>query len=221
MEKAGPSTRNPERQLPNKRKRNKNDSCVDPLDYMLLPTPPPMDEEGIWRLERKYSRGRGRGSYKAFMIWKNVTDNQAIIPDVITDPAAREKEQLREELITNPFEEEEQRKEREKESWNLEEEKQLCSALKRKKQDFFKAAESVPNKTREECVVHWYHYKKKEDHIKACNTCAVRVERKRKRKLIEEQEDAAEAASPPKKSRSGRTIKVPRRFSKGAEGRQM
>ena len=32
------------------------------------------------------------------------------------------------ELITNPFEEEEQRKEREKESWNLEEEKQLCSA---------------------------------------------------------------------------------------------
>ena len=50
--------------------RNKNDSCVDPLDYMLLPTPPPMDEEGIWRLERKYSRGRGRGSYKAFMIWK-------------------------------------------------------------------------------------------------------------------------------------------------------
>ena len=57
--------------------------------------------------------------------------------------------------------------------------------------------------------------------LQACNTCAVRVERKRKRKLIEEQEDAAEAASPPKKSRSGRTIKVPRRFSKGAEGRQM
>ena len=49
---------------------DKNGSCVDPLDYMLLPTPPPMDEEGIWRLERKYSRGRGRGSYKAFMIWK-------------------------------------------------------------------------------------------------------------------------------------------------------
>ena len=30
-----------------------------------------------------------------FIMW-NVTDNQAIIPDVITDPAAREKEQLRE-----------------------------------------------------------------------------------------------------------------------------
>ena len=57
--------------------------------------------------------------------------------------------------------------------------------------------------------------------LQACNTCAVRVERKRKRKLIQEQEDATEAASPPKKSRSGRTIKVPRRFSKGAEGRQM
>ena len=49
---------------------NKNDSCVDSLDYMLLPTPPLVDEEGIWRFEREDSRGRGRGSHKAFMIWK-------------------------------------------------------------------------------------------------------------------------------------------------------
>ena len=47
-----------------------NDSCLDPLDYMLLPTPPLVDEEGIWKLEREDLRGRGRGSHKAFMIWK-------------------------------------------------------------------------------------------------------------------------------------------------------
>lgn len=221
MEEAGPSSRNPERQLPNMRKSDKNDSCVDPLDYMLLPTPPQVDEEGIWRLKIEDSRGRGRGSHKAYMTWKNVTNNQAIIPEVIIDPAAREKERLREELITDPDGEKEQRRKREKESWNLEEEKRLCSALKREKQDFSKAAKSVPNKTREECVIHWYHYKEEKDHIKACNLCAVRMERKRKRKLTEEQEEAAEAASPPKKSRSGRIIKVPRRLFKRAKGSQM
>lgn len=216
MEKAGPSSRNPERQLPNMRKSDENDSCVDPLDYMLLPTPPQVDEEGIWKLEREDSRGRGRGSHKAYMTWKNVTDNQAIIPEVIIDPAAREKERLREELITDPVGEKKQRRKREKESWNLEEEKQLCSALERKEKDFSKAAESVPNKTREECVVHWYYYKMKEYHFKACNLCAVRMKQKGKRKLTEEPEEAAEAASSPKKSRSGRIIKVPRRFSKRA-----
>lgn len=45
------------------------------------------------------------------------------------------------------------------------------------------------------------------------------MERKRIRKLTEEQEEAAEAASLPKKSRSARIIKVPRRFYKEAEGR--
>ena len=49
---------------------DENDSCVDPLDYMLLPTPPQVDEEGIWKLEREDSRGRGRGSHKAYMTWK-------------------------------------------------------------------------------------------------------------------------------------------------------
>ena len=29
---------------------DKNDSCVDPLDYRLVPTPPPVDEEGILRM---------------------------------------------------------------------------------------------------------------------------------------------------------------------------
>ena len=42
---------------------------------------------------------------------------------------------------------------------------------------------------------------------------------RRKRKLAKEQE-AEEAASPPKRSKAGRTIKVPRRFLKGPEGRQ-
>ena len=55
----------------------------------------------------------------------------------------------------------------------------------------------------------------------ACNNCTVRSEEKRKRKLAKEQEDADEAASPPKRSRAGRLIKVPRRFTKGTEGRQM
>ena len=29
---------------------DQNDSCVDPLDYRLVPTPPPVDEEGILRM---------------------------------------------------------------------------------------------------------------------------------------------------------------------------
>ena len=49
---------------------DKSDSCVDPLDYLLLPMPPLVDEEGIWRLKREDSRGRGRGSHKASMTWK-------------------------------------------------------------------------------------------------------------------------------------------------------
>ena len=43
---------------------------MDPLDYLLLPMPPLMDEEGIWRLKREDSGGRGRGSHKASMTWK-------------------------------------------------------------------------------------------------------------------------------------------------------
>ena len=47
---------------------------MDPLDYLLLPMPPLMDEEGIWRLKREDSGGRGRGSHKASMTWKYVQD---------------------------------------------------------------------------------------------------------------------------------------------------
>ncbi|PFX13671.1 hypothetical protein AWC38_SpisGene22226 [Stylophora pistillata] len=204
MDEGEPSTSNPEQQLPNGSKRNGNGSNVDPLDCRLLPELPPKKEEGIWRLKIEYLSIEESDAYRVCLIWMNVAKNQAIIPDadVITDPAAREREQLREGLIGNPFVEETERTKREKESWSPEEEKQLCSALKRNKQDFSEAAKLVPNKTQAECVAYWHHYEN------------LRLKRKRDRKLSEE------AASPPKKSRSGRTIKTPRRFSEGAKERR-
>ncbi|KAL9951005.1 hypothetical protein ACROYT_G043591 [Oculina patagonica] len=194
---------------------------LDSLDDILLPTPPPVEEEGIWKLERKFVKDKKTNTVTTYMVWVNVLEDQAVLPDVITDPAAREREQLREERIENPFEEEQHRIQKEKEMWNLKQEKRLCSALKRKRHDFSKAAKSMPNKTSGDCVSHWYQYKKDESHIKACNTCIKRRNDKRKRKRAKELQEDEETASPPKRSKMGRTIKVPRRFCKGPEGRQL
>ncbi|KAJ7357770.1 hypothetical protein OS493_023245 [Desmophyllum pertusum] len=208
--------------------RNNNANIdLNSLDDMLLPTPPPMEQPGIWKLQRKFVKDKVTNIVTISMEWVNVLENQAVLPDYITDPvaraAAREREQLREDLIEDPFAEEQQRRQKEREMWNLKQEKRLCSSLKRKNHDFAKASTSLPDKSCGECVSHWYQYKKNEAHVKACPPCTERRNDKikRKRKLAEEEEAAElEAASPPKKSRTGRTIKVPRRFSKEPEGRQ-
>ena len=49
--------------------RNNTKRDSGPLKDMLLRTPPPMEEEGVWKLERKFVRNSETNTVSVSMIW--------------------------------------------------------------------------------------------------------------------------------------------------------
>lgn len=49
--------------------RNNTKRDSGPLKDMLLHTPPPMEEEGVWKLERKFVRNSETNTVSVSMIW--------------------------------------------------------------------------------------------------------------------------------------------------------